>query len=300
VSVLKVALLGAGSMAARHARTVSSSGRARLEVVIDRDRDRADALARTHSARSSIDPAEAFGCDAAIVAVATEAHLTLAEPLIRQRVPVLLEKPLADCLYDTRALITTAQQLRVPLMCGFVERFNPAVRAVFELATGVPETITTVRQSPPPPRPHGDVVNDVLLHDLDLVHLFTGGQRSTRIDVMERSVTADGAAEMVDCVVQFDGGTTATLSASRVSCQKVRTTKLVYPGLVLDLDLLRPAITLSRDGSRGKAWAQHGDSLTAQFEHFLAVIDGRVDQDVERASILPAHELADAISRSAA
>ena len=37
---------------------------------------------------------------------------------------MLVEKPIADRLDDTRAVIAAARHARVPLMCGLLERFN--------------------------------------------------------------------------------------------------------------------------------------------------------------------------------
>jgi hypothetical protein len=41
-----------------------------------------------------------------------------------------------------------------------------------------------------------------------------------------------------------------------------------------------------------------GEPLALQFEHFLDLVEGRVDADAERQRILPTHELADQVERS--
>jgi hypothetical protein len=41
------------------------------------------------------------------------------------------------------------------------------------------------------------------------------------------------------------------------------------------------------------------EPLAAQLDHFLALAQGKADHDAERRSILPAHEVVDAVIRAA-
>ena len=129
---LRVALIGAGAMGSLHARVVSQHALARLDAIVDIDEGAGRSLA------------ERFGCpyrrdleaglfDAVVVASPTETHFEWVSRALELGLPVLVEKPMAFDLRETRAMIDRAAALDVPLMCGFIERFNPAVMLATEI-----------------------------------------------------------------------------------------------------------------------------------------------------------------------
>ena len=91
---MKVALIGAGTMAARHAQVVANSGSAVIAVVFDRDAAGAGTLAAEYGAAVSVSIDAVSHCDAAIIATATPAHHEAAAALVAAGIPVLVEKPL--------------------------------------------------------------------------------------------------------------------------------------------------------------------------------------------------------------
>src|SRR5579862_16654 len=96
----RVALVGAGTMGANHARVVAEASRATLGVVIDLDAERAGQLATRYGFASSTDYKDAARCDAAILATSTATHAEIALYLLEQGVPLLIEKPIASNLVD--------------------------------------------------------------------------------------------------------------------------------------------------------------------------------------------------------
>lgn len=254
-------------------------------------------LADGFSTRWSTDPLDAEMFDAAVIAVATEAHVDLAAPLLAAGVAVLVEKPVSIRLADTAKLIAAAECHHTPLQCGFVERFNPAVAAVQRIGGGPALRVDAVRHSPPHTTAHGGVVHDVLLHDLDLASVLVGGTWPTAV-LAASAGTIDGSPwpERVDCTIGFDNGAVASLSASRISDRRMRTMTVTYPGLVVELDLIRQEVTTTRD-SDGTRRVQHepGDALSAQLDHFVDLVEGRCDAGAERRSILAAHRMADEV-----
>lgn len=304
-SPLRLALIGAGAMGANHARVIAEMPRARLGVVIDADLGRAKGLADRFLARYSDDLADALKCDAAVVACATEAHLAVALPLLEQGLPLLVEKPLAPAVEQAEALLRASEVSGVPLQCGFVERYNPVVRMALSMAQG-PLHLIGVRHSPAPQRRLAGVVEDLLIHDVDLAIRFAGGRLPSRVQVSGVAPQAGGYTELADCLLEFPGGPVANLSVSRLSQRKVRTLSVTTPDALLELDLLRQDITVFRfvkhELVEGGALAyrestvidvpyvrQAGEPLTLQLHHFIDLVEGRLDADEERASILPAH-----------
>lgn len=307
--VATIAVIGCGMMGRNHARVVAESRNAELAVVIDNDRRRAQDLARQYSARAESDFAFAAGCDAAIVATPTESHFEIASALLAQGVPVLVEKPLTPRLEDARRLVDQSADADVVLMCGLVERFNPAFVTASGLLSQDPVHVVAVRHSPAAPRIATHVVHDLLIHDIDLVLQLAGPD-----DVVEEVVghagdpLRRGVADVADCVLRFRSGLIATLSASRASHRKLRDLMVNDSDQLISVDLLRQNVDVYRHVrhelvGQSSSYRQEtihdipfvrrpGEPLALQFDHFLALIEGKADPDAERKRMLPAHEVA--------
>ena len=241
-----VAIVGAGAMGTNHARVVAASSTATLGLIVDRDLQMAERVASTHWARASTDLEAAFSADAVIVAASTDAHLECAIPLLERGIPVLVEKPVATRIADVDRLLETADAHDVPIMCGYVERFNAAFRTALQQLDGPPRHVIAVRHSPPAPRIASTVVGDVLLHDLDLVlQLFDHAEPKI---VGAACYRPDGAEfdEIADCQLAFPTGL-ATLSADRTTQLKVRTLTIHTSSTSIEVDLLRQDVTVYRN-----------------------------------------------------
>jgi predicted dehydrogenase len=282
MTTLRIALVGAGSMATQHAAVVAASRTARAVVVIDGDPDRAASLAGRHGVAVASDLDAALDCDAAIIATSTPDHRDAAMMLLAAGVPVLVEKPLASTLPEVQELTAVAECRDGVLMCGFVERFNPGLDPIFRLDRTAITTVQTVRVGPPPGRVHSSVVDDVLLHDLDLVLRLFGDDRLMELDA-HADHWAEGAPwpETVHCRLEFASGATATMHASRVATDRRRWFTATSGSTSCSADL-------------GDAV---GNPLAAQFERLVELIrfGTPADRAAERAGINPAHELADRI-----
>lgn len=295
-------------MGSNHARVVAVSPTADLAAVVDYDGGRATRLAASTGAAASTALDAVFNCDAVIVACSTEYHAAIALELIERGIPVLVEKPLAAELHQAEAIVNASARCGVPLMCGFVERFNAAVTTASGMLTEQPVHAVSIRHSPPTPRIATSVVYDLLIHDVDLV---VGFFRGTNVEVVAGAAPVDlatGVAEVADCTLQFTGGPVATLSASRSSQRKIRSLMLATPTALIELDLLRQDVTVYRNvrqsqvgdtpGYRAETivdipFVRHrGEPLALQFEHFVRLMRGDADPAAERATLLAAHQVA--------
>jgi predicted dehydrogenase len=154
------------------------------------------------------------------------------------------------------------------------------------------------------------VVLDLLIHEVDLALRYNRGCKPDRVSSALSGGRAGTVTEIADCMLHFESGGVATLSASRASQRKVRTHLIATPTALYDVDLLRQDVTVYRHRShtyeglmsyRAETvvdipFVRHaGEPLALQLEHFLTLIDGRADAAAERDSILPAHEVAAAV-----
>lgn len=298
-------------MGSNWARVIAGSGHD-LSAIVDVEESRARALGDQFDAPASSDVEDALRCDALIVATSTEAHEELALAAIAAGRPTLVEKPLSLSVDSVRRVVKAAGDAGIPLMCGFVERFNPAVTTVRTLIDQPVLHGVALRHSPPDPRMKGSIAHDLLIHDIDLMMSFAGGASIHAAQSVRLPHPTSGRDEVCDCTLQFSSGMVATLSSSRIGQSKIRQLHLVTLDALYELDLLRVDVTIYRnirekleDGNyRAQTiidvpFVRHaGEPLEVEFEHFCRLVSGEGDVQAELEAILPPHQVADAASGS--
>lgn len=311
---MRVALVGVGAMGSHHARVIGNSSRARLYAVVDRNLEQATAMADRIGCLATSDLDVAARADAVVIATPTEFHLDVALPLLEAGRPLLVEKPLAPDLASVRTILAEAERRDVPVLCGFVERFNPVIAAAMDVLTAPPVHVVALRHSPPAPRIGVSVVADMLIHDLDLAVGFADLAGVEHVTSSTWAPPGSTVPDIADCTIRFADGMLATLSASRRSQRKIRSFMVSTEAELVELDLLRQDVSVYRHvrheqiGGPSTTYRaetvvdipfvrQTGEPLALQFEYFLDMVDGRVDLKDERRRILPAHELAEQIER---
>jgi len=315
----RVALVGAGSMGRNHARVIAESNRADLAVVVDPFEASGAPLAEQHGSRWAPDLDALSGVDAVVVAASTEHHYDIAGEVLRLGLPLLIEKPVCPSLAQTVEILNAAEAGGTPIMCGLLERYNPAVLAAMRMIDG-PLYARADRHSPYAPRIKTGVAWDLLVHDVDLIAQLFGGSDPDSINVEVghfHPSSVAGAEDVVDVSLRFAGGGVASASASRLGQRKVRSLLVQTLDDMIEVDLLRRGVTLyrhstiSEDRPGGAGYRQMTEMevpeitgrepLATQFDRFLDLVAGSVDIDAERRSILPAHRIVDrALSASAA
>jgi myo-inositol 2-dehydrogenase/D-chiro-inositol 1-dehydrogenase len=183
---LAVGVIGVGAMGTRHARNLHSVvPGARVAGVYDLDQGRAEQIAaECGSAQLFRDPSQLIAApdiDAVVVVSPDPTHAAFVQECLRQRKPVLCEKPLATEVGDAEAIIAAEQALGARLIAvGFNRRFDPPHLAVQEaLASGQigrPFLLKGVHRNPAAPahRPGAEVITNSAIHDLDAPRWLLG------------------------------------------------------------------------------------------------------------------------------
>jgi predicted dehydrogenase len=314
---LRIAVVGAGSMGSLHARVVSQSDRVDLVHVVDSDPAVGQPLAERYGATWRPELDDVADVDAVIVAAPTGAHYALGRQVLERGLPLLMEKPLTDRLVDAEDLVALSEQLDVPLMCGLLERFNPAIMTALSVVEE-PRHVLAVRHSPYVARIRTGVASDLLIHDVDIALRIGAGLP----EVVRGSFgylhpdSESGSEDVAEAMLGFADGTIANISASRVSQRKVREFAIAETGRLIEVDMLRNAVTIYRhvlnesspDGLSYKqqtvieipALVSSREPLAAQLDRFVDISTGAGDPATERASILPAHRVVEQVRQDAA
>lgn len=236
---IRVAVAGVGEFGKNHARVWSGTDGVELIGVMDENKDRASQLAAEFGTKA-IDDLEgivAAGVDAVSVAVPTRDHAAVGCRLLDAGIDVLVEKPMAASIAEADRLIAAAKSAGRILQIGHVERFNGAVVAAQKIISR-PMFFEVHRMGIFTPRSLDvDVVYDVMIHDLDILLAL--------VDAPVVDLKAVGIPVITDKVdiaharVEFETGTVANVTASRVSTERVRKMRFFQAHEYVSLDFTR-------------------------------------------------------------
>ena len=245
---LRIALVGAGSMGSLHARVISGHERAQLAAVVDPSHAAGSVVADRFGVPWVKDLDDVQDVDAVVVAAATQHHHGIGAQVLDRKLPLLMEKPLADRLVDAEDLVARAEAADVPLMCGLLERYNPGILTAMSLLEE-PLHITAQRHSPYVARIRTGVASDLLIHDIDIVLRMLGGREPSKVEGSMGFLHPDSeptSEDVAETMLTFESGAVANVSASRMSQRKVRGFVINELNRLIEVDMLRNAVTLYR------------------------------------------------------
>ncbi len=314
---LPVGVVGVGALGRHHARHLAASSEAALVGVFDTDRARAQAVAAELGTRAfaALDALLAE-VRAVSVAVPTSFHAEVGLHVLGRGIPVLMEKPLAATLDEADALIAEAERRGVQLQVGHIERFNRALRAA-EPWLDVPLYAESQRLAPFQPRGTDvAVVLDLMIHDLDIILHLTRGAHPVDVRAAGAAVLSPHL-DLANARVEFDNGTVANVTSSRVARDRVRKLRLFQPNGYFSLDMAsgtgefmrlragwKPGTgqDLAEIVERIHLEAPEADALALELQSFVHVVRGERDAVVSgregRAALALALRVTEAVERA--
>ena len=247
MKIVRMGVIGTGVMGERHCRVCANLPGVELVGVADLNEERGRQVAeRYETAYFSDYKALLPQLDAAIIAASTPAHFTLAVECLEGGLHVMVEKPIAETVQQAQQLIQIADNQRVVLQVGLIERFNPAFIELKHVTEGMRLIGINVRRlsSFDTSNTDVDVIRDLMIHDLDLV-VNAVGLDIEGISASGRSIHTR-AIDYATATLSFRDGPTATLTASRVTEQKVRAVEVTAVGAYIEADLLNKSVLIHR------------------------------------------------------
>jgi myo-inositol 2-dehydrogenase/D-chiro-inositol 1-dehydrogenase len=200
------------------------------EVIVgDIDATRAVAIAQRIGGRAAtIDEVFAAKPDGLVIAAPTSQHAELIIAAVRAGIPTFCEKPVAESLTATLAVVDEVERSGVAVQIGFQRRFDAGYRAVRDaLAAGKLGELRrmhlqTCDPTPPPAEyipASGGLYRDCHIHDFDIVR-FVSGREVTSVTAVGANRGAAFFADAGDidesvAILTLDDGTLVTLHGSR-------------------------------------------------------------------------------------
>src|SRR5262245_24037216 len=244
---IRVGVIGAGRMGERHCRAYAALHGAELVGISDIAIERGQAIAAKYGATFYPDFREMLShVDAVTIATRTELHYPVAVEAMSRGVNVLIEKPLASDVDQASDLVDRAERSSLVLQVGHIERFNPAFLELEAVVQDFEIVAVGARRLSPfdTSNTEVDVVFDLMIHDLDLT-LALLGDGVDRVQAHGRSGRTM-ATDYAVATLSMGSGPMATLTASRVTEQKVRMLEVTALGAYVEADLLNKSICIYR------------------------------------------------------
>jgi myo-inositol 2-dehydrogenase / D-chiro-inositol 1-dehydrogenase len=196
---MRVAVIGTGSMGGMHARLLAGLDAVSEVLVVDADAARAASVARDADARVVTHDEAIAEADAIVIATPAELHATSVEAAVARGIPALCEKPLADDLVASAAVMELVERAVAHVEMGFQRRHDVAfAEAHRRITSGETGRVHLVRLTAFDPRVTPRAVTEFTpsdaaplflhssVHDFDLARWLGGAE------VVE--VSADGSA----------------------------------------------------------------------------------------------------------
>lgn len=232
----RIGVIGVGSLGYHHARILREVKTAVCMGFFEANADRAGTVSRELGIRAYPSIAELLAdVDAISVVVPTKAHFDVAKAALVAGKHVLIEKPMTATLEEADELLSLAKDNGVIVQIGHIERFNRAIRAAAPYIDQ-PLFLDSDRLAPFSPRGADvAVVLDLMIHDIDLLLSLVGSKvrdiSAAGIPVLTPSV------DIANARIAFENGAVATITASRVSKDRMRKLRIFQRNGYLSLDL---------------------------------------------------------------
>jgi predicted dehydrogenase len=321
---LKTAVIGVGSMGRNHARVNWELPNVHLVGVADRNETTVRTIADRYNTRPYTDYRQLLDeqkPDAVTIAVPTSYHQEVALEVIQRGIHLLIEKPIAFSVDEAKVMINAAQNAKVHLMVGHIERFNPAVIALKQhLANnelGHVFQVDARRQGPLPERINDvGVVVDLAVHDLDIMRYVTQAE-ITRVYAETENGIHSQKEDLLSGVVRLSNGTIGTLLINWITPTKIREFYVTGEGGMFKVDYLTQdlyffenakanggeweSMRVLRGVSEGRMVRYHiekREPLRVEHEAFQAAVRGETPIAVSGEDGLIALELAHAVVNS--
>lgn len=321
--MIRVALLGTGTMGRAHADAYASIPGATVAAVVGRDHAAAEQLAAPLGATVYDDMDAMLAAeeiDAIDCCLPTPLHRPVVEASVARGRHVICEKPLALTAADARAMIAACNGAGVHLLMGQVLRFVPEYRrlaiAVESGDIGTPVTCTLLRQSFYPTgrdswlrdqTRSGGIFVDFMIHDFDWALCQFGPARRVYAQLVQRGGERPFAQGMATVrhrsgVLSQITGTWGFPGAFTTAVEIAGTGGLLryHSDDAQAVLLLTPPATVSQQESVALPDLSAGENpFHTELAHFIAVLEGHAEPLVRPDESLAALELALAARRAA-
>jgi len=208
---VNVAVIGIGNMGQHYLRNYFKIPQVNLVAICDTNREK-EKLAKKYNCLFYRDYKKMLieqKIDAISITLPTFLHCHVACDVLKRRINLLIEKPIATNLTEAKKIIKEAKKQNVKLMIGHVERFNPAVqkfkKIIKEGRIGNITSIIIRRVGIFTPHPVGEtnVVMGLAIHDIDVLNYLLDKQ-PTEVFAKGRNILTKRGEDSAEIILSYN------------------------------------------------------------------------------------------------
>ena len=307
LSPVGIGVIGVGSWGKNHARVFSELEQANLVAIADRDNEKAKNFAKKFGAHHYSEVDELLRqeeVDAVTICTPTVTHADLALQAIEAGKHLLVEKPIANTVRQTRKIVDATEKNELQLMVGFIERFNPGVQqAKSEIEAGKIGTLVsaTARRVSQWPERIGDigVVKDTAIHDIDIMR-YIFDQDPIAVYAQIGNLRHKKFEDYAQIMLTFENGKTAFIEANWLTPYKIRNLLVTGSEAIISLSYITQEITMEIAGQSLTHKHEWKEPLKLELQHFANCVITDEEPLVTGNDGLKALQIAEGAIKSAA
>ncbi len=298
--MIKIAVIGVGYLGYHHTRILKELDDVELIGVIDINAERAKSVGEEFGVPYYINYDDVLNkAEAFVISTPTVTHFDIAKTLIEKGKHVLIEKPVTATLSQAKKLIELKKGTDKIITVGHIERFNPALKS-FRNKVEFPFYFISERLGRFSNRALDvDVIKDLMIHDIDIVFSLVR-EKCKDIRAVGIPVVTD-KIDIANVIIEFEGGSVANLTASRVSAEKVRKVRIFQKSSYFNLDYTIQEVYVTRvyknNIKRTAIDVKKEEPLKLELENFISAIKGEEKQEISLEEGAFALQIAEKISR---
>lgn len=272
---VRTGVVGAGHLGKEHCRIYHELPQAELAGICDQDpskKEKADELGCPFMTdyRQLIGKVEAVS-----IATPTNTHHKIAKDFLSAGIHTLIEKPITLHLEEANELIQIAREKNLLLQVGHIERHNPGLRRIGEIAKNI-RFFEIHRLGPFTGRINDcGVVLDLMIHDLDIVMNLVKSEVAS-FDAVGINVLTP-FEDIANVRIKFKNGAVANLTASRLTPEKQRKIRIFQEDAYISLDYGEQAARIFRkigfQITQEKVDIRKAEPLREELSYFLSQIE---------------------------
>ena len=249
--MLKIGVLGAGHLGKIHINCIKQLSVYELIGFYDQDVNTARKVSEDLQVKSFSSVEELIdSVDVVDIVTPTISHFECASLALKKGKHVFIEKPIVATVEEADRLVKLAEDAKVKVQVGHVERFNPAYIAA-RPHINAPLFIEAHRLAIFNPRGTDvPVVLDLMVHDIDIV-----------LDLIKapvKNVSVSGVSivsptqDIANARIEFENGAVANLTASRISMKNMRKHRIFQKDAYVTIDFLEKKTDIVRINELGE------------------------------------------------
>ena len=295
---MRIIQIGTGGWGKNHIRILSQLGV--LVAICDINFQKSKEYGKKYSVNhyESLDEllsSEEF--DGAFVVTPTSTHTEIAKKLLEAKKHVFVEKPMTYNSEEGEKLAKLAEKNKVILTCGYIERFNPAVRVVkkmvkerkfgnlvmleFHRENRIPLHIKDV-----------GIIYDTSVHDIDTANWL--------FDDMPQVIFARAGKikheheDFASIMLGYKNDKVAIISSNWITPKKIRKFNAVCTEAIITSDFISQEVIVEKDEESKTIQNEKQEPLLLEIKSFLEAIEGKNELVVKSQEAVNVTKIAEA------